>query len=303
MSLPEQTRMTVSAGIASVLVAGTLVGLKLWALGQTGALSVAASLADSAMDLMVSLGAMAAIIYAAKPADEDHAFGHSSAEDLAALGQSIFIVIAALAIGWGAVDRLLSPDPTPLADEGFGMVVMSISILLTLALVWWQGRVARRTGSKVVAADRLHYLGDLLPNIGAILSLWASSRFGLASIDSIVALGAAAMLILGAVKIGKGAWDALMDRRADPAIVEGIGRIAEGWPGVHGYHDLKTRTAGSRVFVNIHIELDGDQSLRDAHSIGAGLRRAILDAYPQADVIVHKDVARSAQSPESIHRH
>lgn len=302
MSLPQQTRMTISAGIASVIVAATLVGLKLWALGQTGALSVAASLADSAMDLMVSLGAMAAIIYAAKPADEDHAFGHSSAEDLAALGQSIFIVIAALAIGWGAVDRLLSPDPTPLADEGFGMVVMSISILLTLALVWWQGRVARRTGSKVVAADRLHYLGDLLPNIGAILSLWASSRFGLASIDSVVALGAAAMLILGAVKIGKGAWDALMDRRADPAIVEGIGRIAQSWPGVHGYHDLKTRTAGSRIFVNIHIELDGDQSLRDAHSIGAGLRRAILDAYPQADVIVHKDVARSAQSPETIHK-
>ena len=70
-------------GLASVLVAGLLVGLKLWALGATGALSVAASLADSAMDLMVSLGAMAALIYAAKPADEDHAFGHTSAEDLA----------------------------------------------------------------------------------------------------------------------------------------------------------------------------------------------------------------------------
>lgn len=292
MSLPDKTRMTISAGIASVLVAGCLVGLKLWALGMTGALSVAASLADSAMDLMVSLGAMAAILYAAKPADEDHAFGHSSAEDLAALGQAIFIVIAAGAIGWGAIDRLRAPEPTALADEGAGMLVMAISILLTLALVWWQGRVARRTGSKVVAADRLHYLGDLLPNIGAILSLWVSSRFGLTSIDSIVALGASAMLILGAVKIGKGAWDALMDRRADPEIVAGIGRIAEGWPGVHGFHDLKTRTAGSRVFVNIHIELDGDQSLRDAHAIGASLRRAILEAYPQADVIVHKDVAR-----------
>jgi len=234
---------------------------------------------------------MAAILYAAKPADEDHAFGHSSAEDLAALGQSIFIAIAAGAIGWGAVDRLLSPAPPPLADESLGMVVMGLSIALTLALVWWQGRVARRTGSRVVAADRLHYLGDLLPNIGAILSLWASARFGLGQIDSVVALGAAAMLLLGAARIGKGAWDALMDRRAAPAIVAGIGRIAEGWPGVRGYHDLKTRTAGSRIFVNIHIELDGDQSLRDAHAIGAGLRRAILQAYPQADVIVHKDVA------------
>ena len=290
MSTPRSTRMNLSAGLASVIVAAALVGLKLWAFGQTGALSVAASLADSAMDLMVSLGAMAAILYAAKPADEDHAFGHTSAEDLAALGQSIFIAIAAIAIAWGAVDRLLAPAPPPLEAQSLGMVVMGVSIALTLALVWWQGRVARRTGNRVVAADRLHYLGDLLPNIGAILSLWASSRFGLGQIDSVVALGAAAMLLLGAARIGKGAWDALMDRRADPAIVAGIGRIAKDWPGVRGYHDLKTRTAGSRVFVNIHIELDGDQSLRDAHAIGAGLRRAILAAYPQADVIVHKDV-------------
>ena len=291
MTTPRSVRMNLSAGLASVAVAAALVGLKLWAFGQTGALSVAASLADSAMDLMVSLGAMAAIVYAAKPADEDHAFGHSSAEDLAALGQSVFIAIAAATIGWGAVDRLLSPAPPPLEAQSLGMAVMGISILLTLGLVWWQGRVARRTGNRVVAADRLHYLGDLLPNIGAILSLWASARFGLGQIDSVVALGAAAMLLLGAARIGKGAWDALMDRRADPAIVAGIGRIASDWPGVRGYHDLKTRTAGSRIFVNIHIELDGNQSLRDAHAIGAGLRRAILQAYPQADVIVHKDVA------------
>jgi ferrous-iron efflux pump FieF len=177
------------------------------------------------------------------------------------------------------------------------MAVMVISILLTLGLIWWQGRVARKTGSRVIAADRLHYLGDLLPNLGAIASLWASSRFGLASVDSVVALGAAAMLALGAAKIGKGAWDALMDRRADPAIVAGIGKIAADWPGVRGYHDLKTRTAGSRIFVNIHIELDGDQTLREAHAIGASLRRSILAAYPQTDVIVHKDVARSPDAP------
>ena len=259
---------------------------------MTGSLSVAASLADSAMDLMVSLGAMAAILYAAKPADEDHAFGHTSAEDLAALGQAIFIIIAAGAIAWGAIDRLMAPAQVALSDEGLGMAIMVISILLTLGLIWWQGRVARKTGSRVIAADRLHYLGDLLPNLGAIASLWASSRFGLASVDSVVALGAAAMLALGAAKIGKGAWDALMDRRADPAIVAGIGKMAADWPGVRGYHDLKTRTAGSRIFVNIHIELDGDQTLREAHAIGAGLRRSILAAYPQADVIVHKDVAR-----------
>lgn len=284
--------LAISAGLASVLVAGLLVALKLWALAETGALSIAASLADSALDLMMSLGAAAAIVYAARPADEDHAFGHTSAEDLAALAQATFILVSSGVIGWTAIHRLTADTPHQLASEGRGLIVMIASILITLALVWWQGRVARRTGSKVVAADRLHYLGDLLPSLGAIAALWASSRYGIGYIDAVVALAAAGIMALGALRIGKDAWDALMDRTADPAIIEGIGRIAADWPGVRGYHDLKTRTAGSRVFVNLHIELDGDQSLRQAHDIGAGLRRAILDAYPQADVIIHKDVHR-----------
>jgi ferrous-iron efflux pump FieF len=302
--LPEgeqrsRQRLTFSAGFASVAVSATLVALKLWALAETGALSIAASAADSAIDLMMSLGAAAAILYAARPADEDHAFGHTSVEDLAALAQSAFISVAAVVIGWGAVTRLLAPEPSRLASEGWGMAVMLVSIVLTLGLVWWQGRVAKATGNRVVAADRLHYLGDLVPSIGAIIALWASGRFGMGAIDSVIALAAALVMILGALRIGKAAWDALMDRAADPAILSGIAAIARDWPGVRGFHDLKTRTAGSRVFVNLHIELDGDQPLRDAHAIGASLRREILRVYPQADVIIHKDVHAPAADPKA----
>jgi ferrous-iron efflux pump FieF len=300
--LTRPDRLNLSAGLASVAVASVLVALKLWALGTTGALSVAASLADSAMDLMVSLGALAAIVYAARPADEDHAFGHTSAEDLAALGQSVFILISAAIIAWAAVLRLVSDAPVELREEGRGMIVIGISIVLTLGLVLWQRRVAARTGNKVVRADSLHYLGDLLPNIGAIVSLWASARFGLTQIDSVVALGAAAMLAIGALRIGKGAFDALMDRRADPRMIARISEITDAWPGVHGHHDLKTRTAGSRVFVNMHIELDGAQSLDDAHAIGAALRRAILREFPQADVIIHKDPVGVTPHPEDPSR-
>lgn len=291
----HSTRLSLTAGAASVAVAAVLVALKLWALGATGALSIAASLADSALDLMMSLGAAAALVYAAMPADEDHAFGHSSAEDLAALAQSAFIVVSALLIAWTAVGRLNSPEPLTLHAEMQGAMVMAVSIVLTLALVWWQGRVARATGSRVVAADRLHYLGDLLPSLGAIVALVASARWGVADVDSIVALIAAGVMVFGALHIGRGAWNALMDRRADPEIIAGIAEIARSWPGVHGFHDFKTRTAGRKVFVNLHIELDGDQTLRDAHDIGSGLRRAILQRYPQADVIIHKDVARNDQ--------
>lgn len=290
-------RLGLSAGLASVAVAATLVLLKLWAMWQTGALSIAASLADSALDLIMSLGAAAAIVYAARPADDDHAFGHTSAEDLASLFQALFILGSAGLIGLGAAGRLMAETPPRIEDERLGIAVMLVSVALTLGLVWWQGRVARATGNKVVAADRLHYLGDLIPNFGAILALAAAALWGLARVDALVALAAALYMVRGAFGIGKEAWDALMDRRAPPDVIEGIAAIARGWPGVHGFHDLKTRTAGSRIFVNLHIELDGDQSLRAAHAIGAGLRRAILDAYPQADVIIHKDVARKGDDP------
>lgn len=294
--MESRARMTLSAGLASVLVAAFLVMAKLWALGETGALSVAASLADSAMDLMVSLVAMAALFYAAKPADEDHAFGHSSAEDLASLGQALFILVSALVIAGAALGRLWfsldgGPTSSPISAENSGIGVMVLSVLVTLGLVLLQGRVARLTGSRVVAADRLHYLGDLLPNLGAIASLWASARYDMTSVDSVVALGTAVVLGFGALRIGKGAWDALMDRRASPEIIAEIERIVGQWPGVRGFHDLKTRTAGSRIFVNLHIELDGDQTLREAHDIGANLRRAVLNALPQVDLIIHKDVA------------
>ena len=289
MNRTDHTRLNLSAGVLSVLVAFVLVIAKLWALSETGALSVAATLADSAMDLMMSLGGLAAIAYAAKPADEDHAFGHTSAEDLASLAQSLFIIASAGVITFAAVMRLLAGDSVMPQQEEKGIAVVVFAIVVTGGLVFWQRRVAVNTGNKVVAADSLHYIGDMVPNLGAVVALYVSSRFGLNEIDSVVAIGAALFMAYGAIRIGKAAWDALMDRRADPAMLEGIAEIARGYPGVYGFHDLKSRQAGSRVFVNLHIELDGDQTLTEAHAIGAGLRRAIIAAYPNADVLIHKD--------------
>lgn len=302
MSQAHHTRLNMSAGIFSVAVALILVFAKLWALSLTGSVAIAATLADSALDLMMSIGGLIAIRYAAKPADEDHAFGHTSAEDLAALAQSLFIAGSASWITYVAVKRLLSGEAGELSDEGAGITVMVFSILLTFGLVLWQRFVARKTGNKVVAADSLHYVGDLVPNVGAIVALWVSSRFGLGTIDSIVALMAAALMFAGSFKIGKAAWDALMDRAADEEMIDGIGKITDDFPGVHGFHDLRTRQAGSRVFVNMHIELDGSQSLDDAHAIGAALRRKIVSTYPSADVMIHKDPIGVERHPDDDRR-
>ena len=298
MNTQSETRLNLSAGLLSVTVALVLVIAKLWAFGETGSLSIAATLADSAMDLMMSLGGLVAIIYAAKPADDDHNFGHTSAEDLSALGQSIFILISATVIAVAAILRLLDRNVSLPEREASGMVVIVFSIVITIALVLWQRRVAKQTGNRVVAADSLHYLGDLIPNVGALIALWASAKFGIGQIDSIVALAAAALLAFGAMRIGKAAFDALMDRQADTGMIAGIEDITRDFEGVHGFHDLKTRVAGSRVFVNLHIELDGTQTLEDAHAIGAALRRAITEAYPRADVLIHKDPVGVEKHPD-----
>ncbi|MEC9435238.1 MAG: cation diffusion facilitator family transporter [Pseudomonadota bacterium] len=287
----SKDRLAASAGVAAVAVALSLAALKFWALQATGSLTVAASLADSAIDAVASMTGLAAILYASKPADDDHAFGHASAEDLAALGQSALILVSAAAIAWRAVARLADPAPAALEAEGFGMAIMGVSVALTLGLLFWQRHVARVTGSRVVAADALHYVSDLLPNLGAIAALAASRWYDLPWVDSVLGLVAAAILARGAAKIARGAWDALMDRGADKATLARLHDIAAHHPGMHGYHDLKTRTSGRRLFVQIHVELDGALSLREAHDIGAGLRHKMLDAFPDAEVIVHKDPA------------
>jgi ferrous-iron efflux pump FieF len=283
-------RLNISAGIASVGAAVLLVCLKAWALAATGSLSVAASLADSALDMLISGTGLFGILYAAKPPDEDHAFGHTSIEDLIALGQATLVAGSAGIIVWRALLRL-GAEP-PLAAGRAGLAVMAASIAVTMALVSWQGRVARRTGSRIVAADRLHYLSDLLPAAGAMAALAASTWFGLHWLDPVVAIAACLLLLSAARRIGVDAWNGLMDRRADSEQIAAIERVIGRHRGVLGFHDLKTRRAGSRLFVQVHLELDGRQSLSAAHDIGASVRRDLLAALPGADVIIHKDPVR-----------
>lgn len=285
----DRLRLNLSVTSAAVAVACILIAAKFWALQETSALSMAASLVDSALDLMISLAGLAAISYAARPPDKDHSFGHTAVEDLVALGQCTFILGSAAVISWKAVKRLFGHAPVEISSEGQGITVIALSILLGLGLVLWQSHVVKKTGSPVVAADRLHYVGDLAPNIGVIIALWASGRYGITWIDSIVALLAAAILVYGALKIGGEAWNGLMDRAPDPKLIKAIERLASDWPGIQGFHDLQTRRNGSKVFVNLHLEIDGGLSLDEAHEIGDSLRREIERKYPQTDVLIHKD--------------
>lgn len=286
MSL-DPHRLNLSAAAASITVATLLVGLKAWAQAQTGSLSIAASLVDSLLDLMIALANLAAIRYAARPADAEHRFGHTAAEDIVALAQAAIVSISALVIAGGAAGRLASP--APLQAERIGIVVMLVSLALTGALVIWQRWVQRRTGSKIVDADMAHYLSDFLPMLGALAALSASKFLGVDWLDPLLALVAAAWILRTGLRIGRSAWDGLMDREAPAGTIARITAIADAQPDLRGWHDLRTRTSGSRLFIQIHAEIDGGLPLKRAHAIGERLRRELLALGGDVEVIVHKD--------------
>ena len=282
-------RLNLSAGAASIAVAACLVLLKVWALSATGALSIGASLADSVLDLVIALANLAALRYAVLPPDESHRFGHTAIEDIAALAQSVVVIGSGLLILWGVGLRLA--DPQPLRHERMGLAVMAASIVLTGLLVLWQRRVARRTGSRIVAADSLHYVSDLLPSLAAIVALAASEAFGQSHLDSVLAAVAALWLVRSGARLGRSSVDALMDREAPEETVARVRKAVEDVPGLRGWHDLKTRMSGTKLFVQLHAEIDGHASLAEAHEIGEQARLRIIAACPGAEVIIHKDPA------------
>jgi len=212
------------------------------------------------------------------------------------------VLVSACAIAVLAILRLTATEAPVIMAEGAGVIAMLASVVLTGALVLWQRHVARRTGNRVVAADSLHYLSDLLPTVGVLIALVASSIWGATRIDAVVALAAALWLARTGVGIGRGAWDALMDHAAPPHVLAQIRAVADTWPGLAGWHDLKTRTAGSRLFVSLHVELDGRLTLNEAHAIADGLEHALEAALPGAEVIIHTDPVgpgsgRTAKTP------
>ncbi len=280
-------RLNLSAAAASITVALVLIAIKTWAQIETGALSIVASLVDSVLDLMIAGANLAAMLYAARPADDDHTFGHTAAEDIVALAQAAIVGVSGLLIFYGGVRRLF--EPVVIGAETTGIAVMLAALVLTGALVWWQKRVARRTGSRIVDADSAHYISDFAPNLAAIVALGASKFLGVVTLDSVLAMAAALWILRTAWRIGSGAIDGLMDREAPVGLVSEIAAIARAAPGIRGFHDLRTRMSGTRLFVQLHVEIDGDLPLREAHDIGERLRREILKSGRDIDVIIHTD--------------
>lgn len=298
MSEESKARLMRQATLFSVAVAVIMVGLKLAAWILTGSVALLSTLIDSTLDGLASLVNFLAIRHALEPADHDHRFGHAKAEPLAGLAQSAFIGGSALFLIGEAAQRLF--DPAPVGSPLFGMVVMAIAIVVTLALVMFQRMVVARTGSLAIGADHLHYMGDLLMNAAVIVSLVLSSQLGFSLADPLFAIGIAFYLIWGAGQIGRRSYDLLMDKEMPDDQRRRIESICLAQPGIRGVHDLRTRSAGLAEFIQVHVTMDPAITLLQAHHISDRVEAALHEAFPAADVIIHQDPDGVPESTEAV---
>ncbi len=284
---PAYARLTTLAAGASVATAVAIALAKLGAVLATQSLAVLASLADSLADITASLVTWLSIRIALQPPDRHHRFGHGKAEALSALAQATLVAGATLFLVVEAVGRLLEPHPVvrPLV----GVAVMAASLALTVALLAFQRHVVRRTGSRAIAADALHYRTDLVSNGVVLLSLLAAARGLPFWLDPLVALGLAGWLLAGAFRIGRAAVDELMDRELPDDFRRRVRELVEDVPGLRGIHDLRTRRSGRTVFVEMHAEFDPDLPVGRAHAVTERMERAIRTEFPDAVVVIHQE--------------
>lgn len=280
---------------ASVTVASVLMLAKLAAFFATDSMAILSSLIDSALDVCASLLNLLAVRHALQPADREHRFGHGKAESLAGLGQAVFIGGSAVFLFIEAVPRLA--NPLPVANSGVGIAVSVVAMVVTLALVRFQAYVIRRTGSVAVSADSLHYVGDLLLNATVILALVAGPWLGWHWLDPALSLVIGAFVLYGAWRIVLQSLNVLMDHELSDADRARIRALCQAHPEVLGVHDMRTRSAGQNIFVQLHLELDGAMRLRDANAIAHSVEEQIQAEFPGAEVLIHQDPTTEAPHP------
>ena len=288
-----------SAARLSMLAAGFLILLKTATGWLTGSISVWASLLDSAMDIFASAINYFAVRAASRPPDEDHRYGHGKAESLAALFQSFVITVSGLFLIREAVLRLITPRPTAL--EWLGVGTMALAGAVSVALVMRLRVVARDTDSPALAADAVHYATDVFTNGAALVALLLVALTGWTPADPLVSIAISAFILYSAFDVARDAVHVLMDRRLpreiDAKIAKVVGRFRG--EGVVGFHDLRTRRSGSLKFIDMHLEVKSDQSLKQAHDLTVRVIRAIQAEIPRCRVQIHTDPAEEVKSKKA----
>ncbi len=275
------------ASYFSVATALLLIGVKLISFFYTNSLAILSSLMDSGLDLLASVVNLIAVRQSLIPADKDHRFGHGKAEALGGLTQGFIIGGSALFLLYETWGHIRNPQPLERLDLGLG--VMAFSILMTFILISFQRFVIRKTHSVSIHADSAHYTGDILMNVGVITAMIFSYTLGLTWVDSVFAVGVAVYLLLTAGSVILKASQILMDRELSKEERDQIKKLARSHTEIMCIHDLRTRNAGLRKFIQFNAHMKEGLSLEETHAVCSLLEKEINQAIPNSETFIHQE--------------
>lgn len=274
------------ASAITLVLALLLIVAKVWGWTVTGSMALLTSAADGLLDALASLATFFGVRYAHRPADHDHRYGHGKAEALAAFTQAVLLATTGVVFGAQSVWRLFFPEP--LSAIGMGLLVAAGSLVTSVFLVAMQTWVLRRTRSTAIAADRVHYLTDVVVNLGVLAALAVTWGTGWVRADPAFALAIAVYMLWNAASIAREASVQLLDRELAAEQRRKIRAAALACPGARAIHDIRTRNAGDRVFVEFHLEVDGDITVHEGHRIVDAAEQAVRALFPEGiEVIAH----------------
>jgi len=282
--------LSTKAGASKLLIAVVLalIALKLIVGWLTGSISVLAQAADSLLDLFAGVITLSAVRIVSRPADANHPYGHGKAEDIAGVAQSILIFVTGSLIIYSAIVRIREGSAVELAEAGIGVMLISmvVSILLSRHLL----SVSRITDSVALEANARNIAADVYSASAVLAGLAAVRLTGLSIIDPIIAIGVAAYILKIAIDTIRRPISGLLDEKLPPAQQAVIQHcLTKHCHEVSGFHALRTRRAGSRCYVDLHLVIAGGISLEEAHQICSQVESEIQDALREASVTIHAE--------------
>ncbi len=270
----------------AIAAAVVTIGLKLTAWLLTGSVGLLSDAAESVVNLVAAIFGLVAIHWAGQPADDEHTYGHEKANYLAAGVEGALILAAALTIAYSAVERLINPMPIEAVGIGlaFAVAASAINLVVGLLLV----RVGRREQAMVLEADGKHLLTDVWTSAGVVIGVALVAITGWNPLDAIVALIVAANIVFTGCGLVRRSADGLMDRALEPAELEQIDRVLQRFTTERtGFHALRTRRAGQRAFVSLHVLVPGEWSVQRGHDFVEEVEAALRDVFTLATIDTH----------------
>ena len=278
--------------IAAAIVIICVKGFAYWLTGSVGLLSDAL---ESLVNLVAAIVALIALTIVSRPADEDHQYGHDKAEYFSSGLEGGMILLAALAIGFAAIERLL--HPRPLEQLGFGLSLSLLGSLINFVVARILLAASREHDSITLEADARHLMTDVWTSVGVLLGVGAIAITGWVWLDPVVALAVALGIVWTGIDLVKRSARGLMDTALPPDEQSVIRTILDRYrpEGIH-YHALRTRRAAARRFVSVHILVPGAWSVQRAHDLSERIEQEMRARFPNMTTTTHLEPVEDPRS-------